>query len=1062
MSQRPEGRRKLFEEAAGITVHQSKRDQAAQKLADAQTNLTRARDIISELTPRLRYLKGQARRASSYQQIKADLDAQLKIWYGYKWYQASLTLATAQERLADYTRVAEEQAEALNNLVEQITAQRAERASLREQLGEWHRASSQLHRQAEKVQRELAVRSEQHRLRGEQREELERDLVRLRAMLEDGHQRLQAAEAELATAQAAHETHTTRVAAAQDDLDAHERARQAQVQRLNQAQDALLALKTQLADQRSRLTQVAERRPELTHTQVEQAQAAQAAAAQIAELKAQIAELTQKITASEAELAQLNQARQAQAQTLAKAQKAEQQAAEQLNLAQRSLARLQDQYDMLARLREEGAGLNAGPRAVLSARQQLQGIVGALGELIEVPPELERAIEAAMGGRLQDIVVQAWEDAEAAVAFLKRQRNGRATFLPLDSLHPSRAVDVPHLAGVLGRASELVKFDAAIKPAVELALNRILVVEDLPTAHRLLKASARERGRGGRATLVTIEGDIVRPGGSVTGGSQNQRRDSGLLARARALRALPDQIEAAKAQVATYQAQVDVARGHQAAARAAIEALRTRREEVAVSRQHLLAEQNRAQLAAERAQQTRAWHVDRRRQIEQELSGLDARETELNAAVSRLTDQIEQHAAQLETLRRELATLATDDLVAELARLRAEAAVSAGQLRSYQARVEEIKALQQERTAEIDAKKQRIEALSAGQVETGQIIEQQRATGQALATEINALAEKIDPAERRLAQLEQEQRAAEAQERALREQLRHAQRHQSQAELALQRAQDELTHLHREITQELGPVALENGAMLESQPPLPLNGTITKLPTVTELPEGLDNDVRRLRAQIGRLGSVNLDALHEYSEVEARYNFLTSQAADLEGAVASLKEVIAELDQVMEREFLATFKAVAAQFREEFRNLFGGGSAKLVLTDPNTPNMTGVEIIARPPGKREQGLALLSGGERTLTAAALIFSILKTHPTPFCVLDEVDAALDEANVGRFRDALKTLSEQTQFILITHNRGTIEIADTIYGISMGADRTSQVLSLKLTDGNVVPRSPDESE
>jgi chromosome segregation protein len=205
---------------------------------------------------------------------------------------------------------------------------------------------------------------------------------------------------------------------------------------------------------------------------------------------------------------------------------------------------------------------------------------------------------------------------------------------------------------------------------------------------------------------------------------------------------------------------------------------------------------------------------------------------------------------------------------------------------------------------------------------------------------------------------------------------------------------------------------------------------------------------------LARLGPVNMDALAEYQEVEARYNFLTTQSADLEHAVASLQEVIAELDRVMEREFVTTFKAVAARFKDEFVNLFGGGSAKLVLADPDNPNSTGIEIIARPPGKREQGLALLSGGERALTAAALIFSILKTRPTPFCVLDEVDAALDEANVSRFRDAIKALGKDTQFILVTHNRGTIEAADTIYGVSMGADHTSTTLSLKLDGKELV--------
>ena len=258
-----------------------------------------------------------------------------------------------------------------------------------------------------------------------------------------------------------------------------------------------------------------------------------------------------------------------------------------------------------------------------------------------------------------------------------------------------------------------------------------------------------------------------------------------------------------------------------------------------------------------------------------------------------------------------------------------------------------------------------------------------------------------------------------------------------------------------ELTQAVADAEMGADELADTQPLLPLGDMVTHLPLVVELPEGLDADVRNLRAQLGRLGPVNLDALAEYNEVEARYNFLTTQAADLEQAVASLQEVIAELDTVMEREFLATFKAVAAKFREEFGVLFGGGSARLVLTDPDSPNTTGIEITARPPGKREQGLALLSGGERTLTAAALIFSILKTRPTPFCALDEVDAALDEANVGRFRDALKALSQQTQFILITHNRGTIEAADTIYGISMGADHTSTTLSLKLDGRELAP-------
>ena len=429
---------------------------------------------------------------------------------------------------------------------------------------------------------------------------------------------------------------------------------------------------------------------------------------------------------------------------------------------------------------------------------------------------------------------------------------------------------------------------------------------------------------------------------------------------------------------------------------------------------------------------------------------------------------MEQRGSAVEAAFARLNELNADDFLAELARIKAEAAVSAGQLRSREDRVRELAQARTSRQQETSAKIARKDLLAAQQAEANQAIDARSAVAQSLAAEIAALAGRIEPAEARLAELEAHTRQSEAQERALREQLRLAQARQNQADLAAQRAQDEVSYLRGEIEKDLGLVELthfvdEAGAaeqslseeLVDTQPPLPLNGMVTRLPVVVELPEGLDADVRHLRAQIARLGPVNLDALAEYQEVETRYTFLITQSDDLDRAVATLQEVIAELDRVMEREFVATFKAIAAKFKDEFVNLFGGGSAKLVMTDPESPTSTGIEIIARPPGKREQGLALLSGGERALTAAALIFSILKTRPTPFCVLDEVDAALDEANVGRFRDAIKALSNETQFILVTHNRGTIEAADTIYGISMGSDHTSTTLSLKLEGKDLVP-------
>jgi hypothetical protein len=231
------------------------------------------------------------------------------------------------------------------------------------------------------------------------------------------------------------------------------------------------------------------------------------------------------------------------------------------------------------------------------------------------------------------------------------------------------------------------------------------------------------------------------------------------------------------------------------------------------------------------------------------------------------------------------------------------------------------------------------------------------------------------------------------------------------------------------------------------------------LPVVTAVPEGLEKEIRKLRNQLKYMGTINPNAPQEYDELKARHAFLTEQAADAHRAIESLHKAIGELDAIMRDKFGETFRAINKEFARFFTLLFEGGTARLELTQPDDVTQTGIDIIARPPGKRAAHLAILSGGERSLTATALLFAILKVSPTPFCVLDEVDAALDEANVGRFRDALKSLSAETQFIVITHNRTTMESADTVYGITMSEDGVSQAISLRL-NGN--GKGPEEKK
>jgi len=236
----------------------------------------------------------------------------------------------------------------------------------------------------------------------------------------------------------------------------------------------------------------------------------------------------------------------------------------------------------------------------------------------------------------------------------------------------------------------------------------------------------------------------------------------------------------------------------------------------------------------------------------------------------------------------------------------------------------------------------------------------------------------------------------------------------------------------------------------EAQVPIPFDGLVEHLARIDELPIEYEGHVARLRLQLRRMGAVNPEAQKEYQEVRDRVEFLTTQVEDLEQAEAQLQGVVAELDVQMESEFQKTFEAVATEFRTSFTRLFGGGSVRLTLTDPGDLSQTGIDIEARLPGRREQGLSMLSGGERSLTACALVFALLKVSPTPFCVLDEVDAMLDESNVARFREMLRELSEQTQFVIITHNRQTVQAAEVLYGVSMGADSASRVISLQLDE------------
>ena len=752
-----------------------------------------------------------------------------------------------------------------------------------------------------------------------------------------------------------------------------------------------------------------------------------------------LAEKRSSLAAIEAEIAQINAAigvRRRQSADLSRRLEATRvRQAELDNESSRALraeVELRARYDVLRAARASLAGFEAGARSILSAR--LPGVRSAVARLIDVQRGWERAIEAALGSDLQAILVDTWTETEAARAHLG-ETGGRATLMPLDLLRQPAYSLPPNVR----RAIDLVICDESIRPAIQALLAHVVVADDLAQARSLL--SALPIG----VHVVTRSGEVLRSNGAIAFGRAADSDD--LMATEREWREMQAVIQAASEKAATIEsarakesARADEVMRQQAALADEIRSLTASADEKVSARDDIARQ-------IESLEREATWKNSLIDQANAEVRSLAERDTALAQDIENKTHQLAARQHALAELEQQLADLPIEELAARVTSLQAAGAVSE-QLRQGQASVLRSHqfALEQARS-QLANRNQRIASMAHEQATLEAQVAALREQETTLARQIAEYQAQIDPAETEVRALEIRYATEENEERAARNRLQEIESRYNLALMDATRKEDELNHLRARIDEELGLVQLELTDLTAPQP-LPLAPIVTELPTVTQLPEGLEQEMQRIKAHIRRLGPINPEAQIEYTAERERYEFLNTQSADLTQAIEQLRLVITELDQVMEKNFIETFNAITEEFKSTFTTLFGGGSARLILTNSDDLTQTGVDITARPPGKKQQGLALLSGGERSLTAAALLFAILKVKPPPFCILDETDAALDEANIGRFREMIRSLSAHTQFVLITHNRGTIEAADTLYGITMERDSSSRVYSLKL--------------
>jgi chromosome segregation protein len=1039
-----EERRRLFEEAAGIALYRSRREDAQRRLENTSRNLERVQDILAELKPRLRSLERQARRAQQYEQVQSDLRLLLREWYGYHWYQALQELGGAREESQKQEvslEAARHKQEALDH---DLTASRERVHGIRAQLSSWLRESSRLQSQRETITRDLAVSDERMRALVVQRQEAADELARLDQQLEDFHIRLSETNQEVERLETELEEARVQVQATSESMQSMQAARK-------QAEDALQELRQKRSDL---LDEQAHLRARLVEhqSQIDRQRAAWETAgdavleADRAQEEAQVyldaAEqtLNERVTAREILESELKVHRQriAEVETTLKTANEEQSG------LQAKFAGLQAQLEVLEGAEKALVGYASGTQLLLKSAEQgrVAGVQGALSSHLDVPEEIETAIATALGEYLEAILLGAGGQVDKALDILLRETI-RGALLPVDALIPPSPLEIDQgTEGVVGVAADLVKAPSSLRLVLDLLLGQVVVVRDRAAAREVLLKLPPS------AKAVTLQGEVFHTAGPIVVGQEGQ---ASTLGRPRQRRQLQEQIAEMRREgslldqrVNEIEENINVLQGDEAELIRALES--AQRQEKAAVETH-----SQALLQRDQAQRQAQWQREQRQELEREINQGELETKEIQERLTHLSETITATQAEYHQGQTALTELSVDEFQTQIAYWRTQAAVAERALDDLRARFEE-------RQANIDTASQqqaqirsRIEMLDGKMADLKRKMEVLQVGEEEVLAQIDALQAQIEPAEAKLESSDEERATVRVAEASARHELSVAERQYNQAQLNLTRRQETLDILRERIEDDFGLVAFEYSEDVSGPNPLPFGEMMVEQFTpVAELSPDLDKTIRRQRAQLRRMGAINPEAQSEYQEVKDRFEFMTNQVEDLNKAEVDIKAVIVELDTLMEEEFRKTFDAVAAEFREIFTRLFGGGSARLLLTDPDDLTETGIDIEARLPGRRTQGLSLLSGGERSLTATALVFALLRVSPTPFCVLDEVDAMLDEANVGRFRELLRELSENTQFIVITHNRNTVQAADVIYGVTMGRDSVSQVISLKLDE------------
>lgn len=1031
----PQALREIVEEAVGIVNYKMRKQEAERELTTAQENMDRVLDILEELNRQRKPLEKQSAKAKRYLKLREELKAVDLFRFDERWRDLSDRLAQSDAHIADANAQIKQTEIALHDADARYQRLRVQN---RNQLA----AQEDLEAQAESTRQALTAVKESKVVLAEKIRHGQNDMDKLREREKLQDEQWQSAQNALAIAQEA-------VAAEQQKLkdltkkmgryQAKDRALalslrtiQEKMDRRMQAEQALSDRRSALAKQQSQL--MAEQASLETRMTIAQ-QNLQTIRADIQDRKQQIEAMQVTLEARQVRTEQLN----AENQTLQKQWEAENQTYEDLlnryRLQKNNLQVANSKWTYLKNAQDRYQNYYPGIRLIMKPDVLpdvvRKAVYGPVGELMDVPETLTQTIDTVLGGRSQNIVVAKVETANACIELLKKHRAGRETFLPLDNLHfrslDSRGrAEILKQSGVYGVASELVSCDAAVRPAIDSLLGRVVVVRHFDAAKPI-----RKRFR--QLTIVTLSGEVFYPGGAIVGGTSKKQKNSPIAHKAELARL--------QAELKTLKAEGAVLKRRLAEQKIKIDDLKGKRAALKEDQTHWEQEN---------------WQQEQRQKaLEQHLKNLqDNLETAENTDRD-LQVQNENRKQTQKTLEQRMASLADREngeealtaRKADLERQRFKLREALSTLEIQKARSEEI-CRQSNRL--LTERKTQIESL-AGEKKRMQI---EREKGSAA---LAAAQKDLAQAQAQIAEIEEKHQCITAKRQTQNEnqkiitleietmdgQIRsfnHDLVAQNEAKNKLEIAQNRILAVKEGLEEKIRTRYDFN--------PLMVSDWLAD----HDLSEADVSEKRQqeLSQQIEALGNVNVGAIESFSALNTRYQFVRGQYRDLESSKQEVETIIQALSEAMTAQFAEGFEKLQKSFGEIFKILFEGGQASLRYEDPDHILESGIELMARPPGKHLKQLSLLSGGEKSMTAIALLFAFLTLNPSPFCVIDEIDAALDDHNIDRFTRYLETVADKTQFILITHRKNTLKVCDTIYGVSMAKSGVSKLLSIHISD------------